>query len=270
LYTATPQAPLLININSALSPSFVKVLEPGNGYVGGAEFFAGNSPYVRTIPPAEVLDEQNMPAEPPPSLVEALRFFFVGLAATLATNEPGAKRRRSMMVHPSRIRAVHRTLQHWVEDTIANWLAIVELDESDPDHAQLLADFKATWLDAKENMPSIVSFEEVMARMRRALRRTQIIEFNTNGRVRTPEIKWRNADGWILIGGQALDRGFTVDSLTVTYMPRGIGTGNADAVQQRARFFGYKRSYLGLAACISKAPHSQPSEATCSMRRLCA
>ena len=28
-------------------------------------------------------------------------------------------------------------------------------------------------------------------------------------------------------------------------MPRGIGVGNADTVQQRARFFGYKRRYLG-------------------------
>jgi len=42
-----------------------------------------------------------------------------------------------------------------------------------------------------------------------------------------------------------MDRGFTVEGLTVTYMPRGIGVGNADTVQQRARFFGYKRGYLG-------------------------
>ena len=73
-----------------------------------------------------------------------------------------------------------------------------------------------------------------------------IVEFNTNGRPRAPEIKWRDAEGWILVGGQAVDRGFTVDSLTVTYMPRGVGMGNADALQQRARFFGYKRKYLGL------------------------
>jgi len=32
----------------------------------------------------------------------------------------------------------------------------------------------------------------------------------------------------------------------VTYMPRGTGVGNADTVQQRARFFGYKKRYLGL------------------------
>lgn len=48
------------------------------------------------------------------------------------------------------------------------------------------------------------------------------------------------------MGGQAVDRGFTVDLLTVTYMPRGVGVGNADTLQQRARFFGYKRSYLGI------------------------
>jgi len=44
----------------------------------------------------------------------------------------------------------------------------------------------------------------------------------------------------------AMDRGFTVEGLTVTYMPRGKGAGNADTIQQRARFLGYKRGYLGL------------------------
>ncbi|MCB9109273.1 MAG: hypothetical protein H6633_34285 [Anaerolineales bacterium] len=34
-----------------------------------------------------------------------------------------------------------------------------------------------------------------------------------------------------------------MEGLTVTYMPRGAGIGNADTIQQRARFFGYKRDY---------------------------
>ena len=42
-----------------------------------------------------------------------------------------------------------------------------------------------------------------------------------------------------------MDRGFTVEGLTVTYMPRDMGVGNADTIEQRARFFGYKRRYLG-------------------------
>ncbi len=41
-----------------------------------------------------------------------------------------------------------------------------------------------------------------------------------------------------------MDRGYTVEGLTVTFMPRGAGAGNADSIQQRARFFGYKKGYL--------------------------
>ena len=61
----------------------------------------------------------------------------------------------------------------------------------------------------------------------------------------TPEVPWYRSYGSILVGGQSMDRGFTVEGLTVTYMPRGIGVGNVDTVQQRGRFFGYKRGYLG-------------------------
>src|SRR5437016_11455445 len=41
-----------------------------------------------------------------------------------------------------------------------------------------------------------------------------------------------------------MDRGFTVEGLTVAYMPDGLGVGQDDTIQQRALFFGYKRGYL--------------------------
>jgi len=83
-----------------------------------------------------------------------------------------------------------------------------------------------------------------MGRMRHAVRRTDIHLVNSVQGA-TPQIDWRGAYSHILVGGQALDRGFTVEGLTVTYMPRGVGTRRADTIQQRARFFGYKRPYLG-------------------------
>ncbi len=49
----------------------------------------------------------------------------------------------------------------------------------------------------------------------------------------------------ILIGGMMLDRGYTVEGLTVTYMPREQTAGTADNIQQRARWFGYKERYIG-------------------------
>jgi len=56
---------------------------------------------------------------------------------------------------------------------------------------------------------------------------------------------WNDAHPLILVGGQAMDRGLTVEGLTFTYMPRDMGVGNADTIEQRARVFGYKRRYLG-------------------------
>ena len=63
-----------------------------------------------------------------------------------------------------------------------------------------------------------------------------------------PSIAWSTGYAWVLVGGQLFDRGFTVEGLTVTYMPRGLGVGHADTVQQRARFFGYKRAYAEMVA----------------------
>ena len=100
--------------------------------------------------------------------------------------------------------------------------------------------------NSQEPSSTLPPFDLVVEKLPRALRNTTVIEFNTRGSPKTPEINWRYAEGWILVGGQAVDRGFTVDSLSVTYMPRGVGVGNADTLQQRARFFGYKRKYLGI------------------------
>lgn len=237
-YTATPQAPLLINIADVLSPNFHKVLEPGAGYVGGKDFFAPASRYIRDIPPNDLAPG----ADPPQSMLEAVQVFFVGLATSL-TQKP---KLRSMLIHPSRLRADHRQVVEWVGAAKTNWESTLKLPQTDPDRVDLVAEFQAAYDHLLTTTPDLPPLEEVLAKLPRALRNTTIIEFNTNGRPKTPEINWRHAEGWILVGGQAVDRGFTVNSLTVTYMPRGVGMGNADALQQRARFFGYKREYLGL------------------------
>lgn len=242
-YTATPQAPLLINIADTLSPDFVHVLEPGNGYVGGAEFFRPRSPYVRVIPAADIPPKNSpLPVDPPPSLLEAMKIFFVGLAASII----GGKGRRSMLVHPARERVIHQGSAQWASAAKDEWNVVLGEPESDPDRVALVAEFRAAYDNLAKTERALPAFDAVIEKLPRALRNTTVIEFNTRGQPKTPEIKWRHAEGWILVGGQAVDRGFTVDSLSVTYMPRSVGVGNADTLQQRARFFGYKRRYLGI------------------------
>jgi hypothetical protein len=241
-YTATPQAPLLINIADILSPDFVHVLEPGGGYVGGEEFFKPISPYVEVIPSGDIPPKNALPIDPPESLLKALRLFFVGLSVSII-NKTG---RRSMLIHPAFERVVHQASAQWASAAKDAWNGALTASVSDPDRQEAIGDFSAAYNELAKTEANLPAFDAVIEKLPRALRNTTVIEFNTRGSPKTPEINWRHAEGWILVGGQAVDRGFTVDSLSVTYMPRGVGVGNADTIQQRARFFGYKKKYLGL------------------------
>lgn len=241
-YTATPQAPLLISIIDSLSPNFVRVLEPGEQYVGGREFFADNTRFARVIPPQQVPTNTNVLTEPPDSLIEALRIFMVGV--TVGIRDGRNTGNRSMLVHPSHRTIQHREYYNWVRDVFDEWKRVLGLPNTDPDRQELIEDLRHAYADLKQTVENPPAFDEIIPSFRFAFNNTLVMEVNAVGG-RTPPVDWRSNYGWILVGGQAMDRGFTVEGLTVTYMPRGIGVGNADTVQQRARFFGHKRRYLG-------------------------
>ncbi|CDX24421.1 conserved hypothetical protein [Mesorhizobium plurifarium] len=242
-YTATPQAPLLINIIDLLSPNFVEVLGTGPGYVGGKDFFVAlHNSHVRQIPPADVPSPTNVLLDPPASLLEALRIFMVGVASQLIRQ--GDTGYRSMLVHPSHRTASHQEFFNWVQGAFNTWQRTLALDEADPDRRDLLAEFAVAYDDLATTANDLPPFDVVARELLRAFRNTTVMEINAVPG-KTPTIPWQNCLGWVLVGGQAMDRGFTVEGLTVTYMPRGVGVGNADTVQQRGRFFGYKQGYLG-------------------------
>ena len=241
-YTATPQAPLLINIIDVLSPRFVEVLEPGRGYVGLIDFFQRNQGLVRSIPDDEIPSAQNQLQGAPESLREAMRLFFIGVAAgkLLRSNE----RNRSMLIHPSRLQGKHADYFNWVSAIRTEWLRLLSAD-GDPDQVSLLADFQTAHANLAATHPGLPTFSEIEGILWQEINRTQVWEVNTR-LGKTPDIVWQSGYAHILVGGQAMDRGFTVEGLTVTYMPRNKGVGNADTIQQRARFLGYKRGYFGL------------------------
>ncbi len=85
--------------------------------------------------------------------------------------------------------------------------------------------------------------EDIVPILFEAMEETAVTELNTREKSRIVPVDWAGEYSWILIGGIGLDRGFTVEGLTVSYMPRSTGVGNADNIQQRARFFGYKINF---------------------------
>lgn len=240
-YTATPQAPLLIALDDMLSPAFADLVEPGDGYTGGQTFFGPGSPgwLVRTIPEHDLFKPGAPPDEPPESLLEAMRVFFVGCAVAAVQRSP---RRRSMLVHPSPRTSDHGKYLRWIQAIIDRWATAMR--SADPeDREDLLLEFRAAYDDLAQSRPDLPTFEALTQRLQVSLGRVSIKEVNSQD---GSEIDWDNHDDHILVGGEKLNRGFTVEGLTVTYMPRDAGEWNADTIQQRARFFGYKAHYLGL------------------------
>lgn len=243
-YTATPQANLLINIIDTLSPDFAKVLAPGRGYTGGSVFFGGGAQNLaRPIPVAQIPPVGQRLLAAPESLLEAMAIFFVGVASGIK-RRAARPRNRSMMVHPSSRTAGHGDYHSCVLAVQSSWGTILRRPDDDVDRLELLELFRRAHSDLQVTVPDLESFDVLSERLAKAVTSTQVSLVNSLPQAQK-NINFKSTYSWILVGGNVLDRGFTVEGLTVTYMPRGAGLGNADTIQQRARFFGYKQDYLG-------------------------
>lgn len=237
MYTATPQAPLLISLADSLSPEFVNVLTPGDGYTGGQDFFGPDASGFVNVMSSDEIAEALDPAQgaPPDSLKDALATFL--LAKTQMPNDI-----LSMLVHPSHTKDLHTVYEGYVNSLMPAWAEL--LKTPGPDRDELVEDhFKGAAKRLAQGGRQLPPLEEMLSQVPAWMSVTRVRVVNSD---KTSDLTWHEAPAWIVIGGNALDRGFTIQGLAITYMPRGAGVGNADTIQQRARFFGYKKKYQDL------------------------
>jgi hypothetical protein len=239
-YTATPQAPLLLDLLDNLSPDFAVVLEPGAGYNGGKHFFEHQrETFVKTLPQteADAAADKDDPV-PPATMQHALASYLV---ASLLMQTRGV-RQSSMLVHPSHKRDLHGRYAGWVHAMITTWrLALAEPGtERDEIVDGLIAPAYRNLAPGASDDPQTMA--HLVEAVQHLLADLQVREVNAGTGAGT-EIDWNAHRHWLLVGGNKLDRGYTVEGLVTTYMPRSTGGGQADTIQQRARFFGYKDDY---------------------------
>ena len=264
-YTATPQALLLISVLDSLSPQFGWTLSAGAGYCGGQSFFE-DADLVHTIPDHDLdaIDDES-DVGPPESLLEALRLFYVGVAVQAyhrGLNEP-TQEHRSMLVHPSMRQMDHYRFKRWVEGATESWTELLELHPGTPDREELVQAFHnaydelaasvENYHDQNNGHETVPEFGNILLYLPQSMRNTWTWEVNSRVVEDWTQDNWNSAPSHILVGGENLGRGFTVNGLTTTYMPRGRGSGVADTIQQRGRFFGYKQDYLGLCRVFLEA-----------------
>ena len=235
-YTATPQANLLMAISDELNPSYAKVISSGASYTGGQYFFVNHrDSAVVELPISDIFDPNSPLDLPPKSLQDALRTFLISAAvvdlADLSAN-------RSMMIQASQSRGPHARYKRWVTNLLIGWSDLAQAGGEAL--AELRDDFLPVYEAIKQTTAEIPTLDEILAVLPEVCDEIRVAEVNTGG----TEVDWDADRFWILIGGLKLDRGFTVEGLVSTYVPRN-SPGSVDVLQQRARFFGYRLGYAG-------------------------
>jgi hypothetical protein len=236
-YTATPYAPLLLEPDDHLSPAFVEVLHPGSGYTGGREFFVDHEDQV--VRPIPTLDEQpprGLPTVLPSSLVLALGNFIAGTAMLIgnALVAPPI----SMLVHSTHKNDVQARYHFLLDRRARQWKQEADEAVSAVDLPRQIVQERSRLVQAGA---SDLEDEDFLHQVRLVLHEMTLWLVNSASDVR--RVDWRVAPVHVLIGGNKLDRGFTVEGLTVTYMNRPTSR-QVDTLEQRARAFGYRRDLL--------------------------
>lgn len=235
-YTATPYAPLLLDAADILSPQYVEFLMPGHGYTGGKQFFIDNAQrVVRNVP---LLDEQaskSPPLQLQNSLYHALAAFLAGSALLLIHD--AASPPISMLVHSTARNDVQARYEFLIRRQLEQWRTSIAADDI-ATVPQAIVDERirlvANGAEDVDDGSFLLKLKFVIA---------EAMTWLVNSSADVNKIDWHVSPIHILVGGNKLDRGFTVEGLTVTYMNRPASP-QVDTLEQRARAFGYRGDLL--------------------------
>jgi hypothetical protein len=265
-YTATPFANVFVDPSDAediFPKDFIVSLPRPEGYMGARDFHDLDSPipdehrtvansnelaHVRNITVDDEAGEDDI------CLQRAMDMFVLTAAMKLYREEQGGLGDRyfqhhTMLIHESVRTDVHRELLGKV--TQLWWNAgymgprgherLRDLFESD------IAPVSAVRADGYAVPPS---YDDLARYVGPAVNRiggddNPIIVVNGDKDIETGEADFDKRSIWkILIGGQKLARGFTVEGLTVSYFRRRAG--NASTLMQMGRWFGFREGYRDL------------------------
>lgn len=247
-YTATPQAAFLIDNNDILSPKYHTVLTPGDGYTGGLFFFKNPSrQYVEIVPEDEVYHMDNNPLTTlPKSLEKSLKEFLISVAIKVIILKE--EKFLSMMVHIDGRTDTNEKFCKWISAKLNRWIECISKPLNDPAYSMLIASFKPEYHSITKYVDNPPSYEEIVSVLRKTMLMTNVRliqgKMSSSYNVTKGEIDWESSPANILVGADMLNRGFTVEKLSMTYMPRTTkNKSNADTIEQRCRFFGYKKRY---------------------------
>lgn len=251
-YTATPQANLLASLADEFSPDYVKLLDAGEDYAGGKAFFIDQPEQIIRVVPLDEISaalEAGVADPPPQSLQRAFASYLLICASNLSQHRRGLAKQQtlSMLVHADGTNRVQQVFEMWITALRDTWRAVLSHPASSVDRQELVDDFfRSAHTDLVATAPDqIVGLEVALTEVPSVLGQVQVITVNQAAHRGAQIIAKMNLSPYnVLNGGNVLGVGFTVPGLVVTHMMRKPGGEQIDTVQQRGRFFGYRKHLL--------------------------
>lgn len=260
-YTATPFANVLIDttVPEDLYPrDFIHALRRPAAYFGAQELFGRHAlegeydeggegfDMIRTVPDAEV--NQLRPSggkagrvEINESLKRAIRYFTMVVAARRSRGQ--TERNNTMLVHTSVLNSIHRKTEAAITPFVDKLAK--QLTDKDPD---LLKTLQAEWDEEQEKVLS-----EQFDRSPVPFSRLADHLGSSAASIKVHVENWTSADRldysngphtYLVVGGNVLARGLTLDGLSVSYFLR--SSSQYDTLMQMGRWFGYRLGFEDL------------------------
>lgn len=277
-YTATPYANIFIDPNSNsdsigndLFPrDFIISLSPPSNYIGPKVVFGIknlNDTNLEEYSPLKIVryidDDEDFIASKhkanykissdiPPSLQKAIKMFI--LSSIIRKKRAKQSVSNSMLVHISRFNKVQDQIVEYIDDYLEHLRTILTIGKR-IEKEKALQSFHELWMDDLEKyrldinsrfsnnqMSIFIDWEIISSDIISQI--TQIYTILVNGTAKDSQIYDDDTIDVIVVGGDKLSRGLTIDGLTISYFMRNATT--YDTLMQMGRWFGYKEDYIDL------------------------
>jgi hypothetical protein len=271
-YTATPYANVFIKHDAQdyeakddLYPSdFIVSLAKPQGYMGPEEFFgssvtevAGEDPslsdkVIQIVPEEEITELKDLvqkygndPAYGlPKSLQNAVRDFLLG--TSLRRLVDGKIAPSAVLIHTTRLAAEQLVLKNKVESYLSGLRANWRYNTVD---AKL--EWETYWEEYIAKVPDgeyKLKFQDIELKLAELIGQFSPLPVKLLNSKSDDELDYELDPNLtaIVVGGNKLSRGLTIEGLIVSYFVRESSSPNADTLTQMGRFFGYKSDLVAV------------------------